>query len=147
MPPLGKPLLFVSAAECEQAFYEALEAADVDAVADLWFDDEDVCCVHPNGSRLLGHAAVSASWRAQLANGPLQIRAASRKTIETPTITVHNVIEQVVVTRGGGQQIVHIIATNAFVKTPAGWKMILHHASAVPEGQPQEVEAVQGTLH
>ncbi|MCK7495702.1 MAG: hypothetical protein MZW92_35490 [Comamonadaceae bacterium] len=28
-----------------------------------------------------------------------------------------------------------MIATNAYVKTPAGWKMILHHASQAAEGR------------
>jgi len=31
MPRLSKPLLFASPAECEQAFYDALEAADAEA--------------------------------------------------------------------------------------------------------------------
>jgi ketosteroid isomerase-like protein len=147
MSRLSKPLLFVSAAECEQAFYEALEGADADAVAELWLDDEDVCCVHPNGPRLLGHAAVAASWRAMLEHGPVRVSAAARKTLETPAVSVHNVIEEIVVSQGGVQQVVHVIATNAYVKTPTGWKMVLHHASAVPSGQAREVESPVGPLH
>jgi ketosteroid isomerase-like protein len=141
MSRLTKSVLFVSAAECEQAFYEALEAADADAVNDLWLDDDDVCCVHPNGPRLLGYVAVAAS------NGPVQVRAAARKTLETPAVSVHNVIEELVITEGTVQQVVHVIATNAYVKTPTGWKMVLHHASGVPSGQAREVEAPVGTLH
>lgn len=147
MSRLTKPVLFASAVECEHAFYEALEAADAAAVAELWLDDDDVCCVHPNGPRLLGHGAVTASWRAILANGPLQVRASSRKALETPMVTVHNVVEEVLVVEGGTQQIVHVIATNAYVKTPAGWKMVLHHASPAPGGQAPDVEAPSGPLH
>lgn len=145
--PLTKPLLFASADECEQAFYEALEAADGDAVADLWLDDEEVCCVHPGGPRLLGRATVVASWRKILANGAVNVRTVSKKTLDTPTVAVHNVVEQVVSTSGRRQQIVQVIATNAYLKTPAGWKMILHHASPAPEGQAQEVEPPHGPLH
>jgi ketosteroid isomerase-like protein len=140
-------MLFASSDECEQAFYEALETADADAVVDLWLEDAEVCCVHPSGPRLLGHAAVSGSWRAILANGPLRVRAASKKTLETPTITLHNVVEEILVQQGRAQSIVHVIATNAYVKTPAGWKMVLHHASAAPEGQDTEVESPSGPLH
>jgi ketosteroid isomerase-like protein len=147
MSRLTKPVLFVSAAECEQAFYEALEGADADAVSDLWLDDSDVCCVHPNGPRLIGHAAVTASWRALLSHGPVQVRAAARKTLETPGVSVHNVIEEIVVTEGAVQQVVHVIATNAYVKTPTGWKMVLHHASGVPSGHAREVESPVGPLH
>jgi len=144
---LARPLLFASSDECERAFYEALENADADAAVDLWLDDADVCCVHPNGPRLLGHAAVTGSWKAILASGPLRIRASSKKTLETPTIALHNVVEEVLVTQGRAQKIVHVIATNAYVKTPGGWKMVLHHASAAPEGQVTEIESPNGPLH
>jgi len=147
MSRLTKHVLFVSAAECEQAFYEALEGADADAVNELWLDDDDVCCVHPNGPRLLGYAAVAASWRTLLSNGPVHVRASARKTLETPAVTVHNVIEELVVSVGNVQQVVHVIATNAYVKTPTGWKMVLHHASRVPSGQAREVETPVGPLH
>jgi ketosteroid isomerase-like protein len=129
MSRLTKPLLFASPEECERAFYEALEAADIEAVTDLWMDDEDVVCVHPNGPRLLGTAAVRASWAAILSNGPLHVRGTMRKSLDTPTVAVHNVIEEVVVGQGKTQQVVSVVATNAYVKTSAGWKMVLHHAS------------------
>ena len=147
MSRLARPLLFASSDECERAFYDALETADADAAADLWLEDADICCVHPGGPRLLGHAAVTGSWRAILANGPLRVRASSKKTLETPTIALHNVVEEIVVQQGRSQKIVHVIATNAYVKTPAGWKMVLHHASAAPEGQATEVESPSGPIH
>ena len=102
---------------------------------------------HPGGPRLQGHPAVTGSWRAILANGPLRVRASSKKTLETPTIALHNVVEEIVVQRGRSQAIVHVIATNAYVKTPAGWKMVLHHASAAPDGQATDVESPSGPLH
>ncbi|MFN9805847.1 MAG: YybH family protein [Betaproteobacteria bacterium] len=147
MPRLSKPMLFSSPAECEQAFYEALEAGDADLVADLWLDDEDVCCVHPGGPRLVGAAAVRASWAAILANGALNIRATARKSVETPSLAVHNVIEEIMLLQGRGQQVVQVIATNAYVKTPAGWKMVLHQASQAAEGVTEDVVAPSGPLH
>jgi ketosteroid isomerase-like protein len=147
MSRLTKPLLFASSAECEQAFYEALEGGDIDALTDLLHDDEDVCCVHPGGPRLIGFAAVRASWAAILANGALRIRAHARKTVETPAVALHNVIEELVVEQGRQPKIVRVIATNGYVKTPAGWKMVLHHASPAPEGPVEEFEAPTGPLH
>lgn len=147
MPRLSRPMLFSSPAECEQAFYEALEAGDADVVNELWLDDEDVCCVHPGGPRLVGAAAVRASWTAILANGSLSIRATSRKSVETPSLAVHNVIEEIVLAQGRGQQVVQVIATNAYVKTPAGWKMVLHQASQAAEGVTEDVTAPSGPLH
>jgi len=147
MSRLTKPLLFASPEECEQAFYEALESADADAVADLWLDDDDVCCVHPGGPRLAGSAAVRGSLAALLSNGPVQIRTVSRKCFESPTLAVTNVIEEVILSQETTRQMVHVIATNAFVKTPGGWKMVLHHAASAPPGRAAEVEAPHGPMH
>jgi ketosteroid isomerase-like protein len=147
MSRLTKPLLFASPEECEQAFYEALEAADVDAVIDTWLDDDDVCCVHPGGTRLVGYAAVRSSLAALLASGPVQIRTVSRKCFESTTLAVTNVIEEVIVVQSGSRQLVHVIATNAFAKTPSGWKMVLHHAAPAPQGRAADVETPHGPVH
>ena len=147
MSRLTKPLLFASPEECEQAFYDALESADIEAVADVWLDDDDVCCVHPGGARLVGSSAVRSSLAALLSNGPVQIRTVSRKCFEAPTLAVTNVIEEVIVAQGGGRQMVHVIATNAYVKTPAGWKMVLHHAVPAPQGRAVEAETPHGPVH
>lgn len=148
MSRLTKPLLFASPEECEQAFYEALEAADGDAVAELLLQDDDVICVHPGGPRLTGFAAVRDSWSAILKGGPVNVRASLVKALETPTVALHNVVEEVVVvTASGRQQVVNVIATNAYVKTAAGWKMVLHHASATPDGTPSIEGAQHGVLH
>jgi len=148
MSRLTKPLLFASPEECEQAFYEALESADIDAVSDAWLDDDDVCCVHPGGARLVGYSAVRSSLAAMLASGPVQIRTASRKCFESATVAVTNVIEEVVVVQGASRQLVHVIATNAFTKTPSGWKMVLHHAAPAPQGRAADViETPHGPVH
>jgi ketosteroid isomerase-like protein len=147
MTRLTKPMLYASPEECEQAFYEALESADIEAMGDTWLDDDDVCCVHPGGARLVGYAAVRSSLVTLLSAGPVQIRTVSRKCFESPTVAVTNVIEEVVVTQSGTRQLVHVIATNAFAKTPSGWKMVLHHAAAAPQGQAADVETPHGPVH
>jgi hypothetical protein len=103
--------------------------------------------VHPGGARLLGYAAVRSSFAALLAGGPVQIRTLSRKCFESPTLAVTNVIEEVVVSQSGARQVVHVIATNAFAKTPSGWKMVLHHAAAAPQGRAADIETPHGPVH
>ncbi len=146
---LAKPVMLSSPDECEQAFYEALDAADGEAVVDLWLDDDDVVCIHPGGPRLTGYAAVKSSWTAILANGPVHARCVLVKSLETPTVALHNVVEEVVVGEGTKQQVVSVLATNVYVKTPAGWKMVLHHASAGPDGADATSEPREnpGVLH
>ena len=147
MSRLTRPLPFASSEECEHAFYEALDSGDAAAVAELWLEDDDVVCVHPGGPRLTGPGPVRASWAAILSNGPLHVRSTSRKSLDTPTVAVHNVIEEVLVTQGRQRHIARVVATNAFVKTGAGWKMVLHHASAVPDGEAANFDESHGVLH
>jgi hypothetical protein len=147
MSRLSKPMLFASPEECEQAFYEALENADIDAMADLWLQDDDVCCTHPGASRILGYNGVRASWAAILGNGALAVRTLGRRSFESPTLAVTSLIEEIVVLQGAVRQLVHVLASNAFVKTPAGWKMVLHAGTPAPEGQAVEAESPPGTVH
>jgi len=140
-------MLFASPEECERAFYEALASADLEALSDLWLQDDDVCCIHPGSSRLIGYAAVRASWAAILAAGPLVITTLARRSFESPGLAVSSLIEEVVVTQGGARQLVQLLASNAFTKTPAGWKMILHMGVPAPEGQAMQSEAPTGTVH
>lgn len=144
---LARSLLFSTPAECEQAFYEALANADVDAIAELWLDDEDVSCIHPGSPRLLGYEAVRASFAAVLEHGPVLVSPSRKRAVEAAGLALHTVVEEVVVRDGRVQRVVHVFATNAYIKTPAGWKMILHHASPAPEGGASEIESPQGTLH
>jgi len=147
MQRLAKPMLFASPEECEQAFYEALENADVEAMADLWLQDDDVCCTHPGAARLVGYSAVRSSWASILESGPVPIRTLARQSFESPTLVVTNLVEELVLLQGAVRQLVHVIASNAFVKTPAGWKMVMHVGAPAPQGQVVDVEAPPGTVH
>ncbi len=45
------------------AFYAAIAAADVAALAQLWADDDDISCIHPGWPAIIGRTAVIGSWR------------------------------------------------------------------------------------
>jgi len=147
MPRLTQPMLFASAEECEQAFYEALENADVESMAELWLQDDEVCCTHPGTARLVGYQAVRSSWALLLEAGPLPVRTLARHSFESATLTVTSLIEEIAVLQGSVRKLVHVLASNAFVKTPAGWKMVMHVGAATPQGQAIAVEAPSGTVH
>jgi hypothetical protein len=147
MPRLVKPVLFASADECERAFYEALEQADAESMGELWLQDDDVCCTHPGAPRIVGYSAVRASWATILAAGGMQVHTLARRGFESATLAVSNLIEEIVVQQGAKPQVVHVLASNAFVKTPAGWKMVMHVGVPAPQGQAVDVEAPAGTVH
>jgi ketosteroid isomerase-like protein len=129
---LKKPM-FCSAAEAEAAFYEALARSDLDAMMTVWSEDEEVVCIHPDGPRLVGLAAVRESWRQLFAGGVRLIVGTSQRVVSASMLlTVHNVIEHISVE---GQNRPHppMVATNAYVRGALGWRMVMHHASPAPD--------------
>jgi ketosteroid isomerase-like protein len=131
--------------QTEAAFYEAISRADVDAVMALWADEEDVVCIHPGAPRLVGHASIRAAWESIFEQGGVQIRPVQVHVVQNMMTAVHNIIEEVhrTVSR---QQDIHILATNVYMKTPAGWRMVSHHASVVPGEAPADIK-VAALLH
>ncbi len=139
MPNL-KPL-HASPDDAEQAFYEALENANIEALMDLWSEDDEIVCVHPNGVRLVGHVAVRNGWKALFASGPVNMRRSEVQVMQSGMVSVHSVIEQVIVAHEGGTAVVQVYATNVYFKGPQGWRMVLHHASTTP---PEQVATIPG---
>lgn len=129
---------FASAQDAENAFYEALEAADLEAMMAVWAEDEDIVCVHPGGPRLAGTEQVREGWRAIFASGRgLRIRALERVAIANTLVAVHSVHEAITVP-GESRPQPPVVATNVYVRTAAGWRMIVHHASPAPASAPPE---------
>ena len=127
-----------SAAEVEAAFYDALNRADLEALMALWADDEEIVCIHPGGPRLIGHSAIRASWSALLEHGGLQIRPSQLHETHNLMSSVHTVVEGVTAASG---EPAHLIATNVYVKTPKGWRIVLHHVSVAPGPVPVDPRA------
>ncbi|MHB1667018.1 YybH family protein [Thiomonas sp.] len=137
-----------SAEAAEAAFYEALQMADVDALMRVWADEDDLVCVHPGGPRLVGPAAIRASFEQLFAVGP--VRITPERVLRTVTLggAVHNVVERVLVQSDPGeQQFAFVLATNVYIKTSDGWRLVLHHASPGTAHEAAEVMATSERLH
>ena len=138
-----------SAAEVESAFYDALNRGDVESLMKLWADDDEIVCIHPGGPRLHGHVAIQASWESILHKGGLQVRPSQLYEAHNLMSAVHTVVE------GGtgidphgknGDEPAHLVATNVYLKTPQGWRMVLHHVSVAPGPAPTGMPAAS-SLH
>ena len=146
-----KKALFASPQDAESAFYEALTKADLDAMMAVWADDDDVYCVHPNGARISGVESVRESWRQIFASGQtLRFQLRESQTVQGMMLAVHSVYEHITIageTRTRGP----MIATNIYLRTERGWRMVVHHASPVPAPAAAEAEprraAPPKTLH
>ena len=133
---MRRAAVFATAEAAEEAFYDAMQRGDAIAMMALWADDEDVACVHPNGPRLIGIRAVREAYESILSAGGINIRTTDVRIHQGAVIAVHNLIEQVVVSGRGGTRVVECAATNVYLKTVEGWRIVLHHACEVGEGGP-----------
>ena len=131
--------IFPTAQDAESAFYEALERADLELMMAVWSEDEEILCVHPGGARLTGQDQVRASWRQIFAGGArARVHLSQQVAIEGPMVAVHSVHENFSVP-GEQRALQAVVATNVYLRTAAGWRMIVHHGSPAPgqaEAQP-----------
>lgn len=133
--------LFPTPQDAETAFYDALTKSDLEAMMSVWADDDDIYCVHPNGARVAGVEGVRESWRQIFAGGQrLSFRLREARTVQAMMISVHSVYEHIGVV-GEPRTRAPVIATNIYLRTERGWRMIAHHASPAPPGAVAEPEA------
>jgi ketosteroid isomerase-like protein len=147
---MRRAIVFATAEAAEEAFYDAMQRGDLAAMMALWGDDDDVVCVHPNGQRLVGMPAIRESFAAIFAHGGLDVRRADLHVHQGTMLSVHNLIEKIVVRQGNGTRLAECVATNAFIKTSAGWRIVLHQSAqaASEPASPHEVpDEPPGTLH
>lgn len=137
--------IFASAQDVENAFYEALENADLDAMMGIWAEDEEIVCVHPGGARLVGYAAIREAWRRVFENGRrLQVQLSPATVVNTPFAATHSLIEHIRV-RESGETSAPLAVTNVYIRGAMGWRMVSHHASPVPPDS--LAEATPKVLH
>lgn len=137
---------FATPEEAEQAFYLAFEHADLAAMMAVWAEEEDIVCVHPGGFRHSGPAEVRESWRQIFLQGPqLRVRLTDNRVFPGRMLTIHSVIEQVSLIGNPGAA--HpVLATNIYLLTDRGWRMLIHHASQLATPATPR-EATPSTLH
>jgi ketosteroid isomerase-like protein len=120
-------------------FYAAFEAADFDAMASVWADDDGVVCVHPAAPPIRGRAAVMRSWLALMAEAPY-IQFFLTDVEATVTDGMATVTCQENVLSAGADTPIGVfaggtaVATNVFRETSDGWRLWVHHASPVLSG-------------
>lgn len=137
---------FTSPQEAERAFYEAFEHADLGAMMAVWAADEEIVCAHPGGARRCGIVEVRESWRQIFEQGPqLRFRLVAEKTYPGRLLAVHSVYEHVSIA-GDARPANVVLATNIYILTDRGWRMLMHHASA-PQQEPLADEAPPSILH
>jgi ketosteroid isomerase-like protein len=122
---------FTTAEEAADAFYAAFNRSDVSAMMGVWAEDEEIICIHPGAIPLIGFGAVHAAWKSVFTNGQ-KMSLTLRDPIwhHTGPMATQTVLEWITVgdetqARGG------IVATNTFIQTIRGWRLLSHHGSPI----------------
>ncbi|HZS67050.1 MAG TPA: nuclear transport factor 2 family protein [Burkholderiales bacterium] len=145
------PRIFPTAQDAENAFYEALERADLEAMMAVWAEDEEIICVHPTGPRLSGPDQIRESWARIFSAGPrARVHITNQVAMSGMMLAVHSVHENFTLegARQADARPLPVVATNVYLRTAAGWRMIVHHASPAPAEKPAAApEPPPKTLH
>jgi ketosteroid isomerase-like protein len=116
--------------DVEAAFYDGLRNGDLEQLMACWADEDDIACIHPGGTRLLGAPAIRAAFEAMFAHGAaIPVTAEQVHRIDAAGSAVHHVLERVDVLTAEGAAQGFVLATNVYHKTAQGWRLVVHHAS------------------
>jgi len=139
--------LMASPDDVEAQFYEALREADIDKLMALWADDDEVFCVHPGGPRVVGPRAIRVAFEAMFANGRIHAHPERVRRLHSLDSAVHNLVERIELLTPEGQRTGYVVATNVYLKTAQGWRMVAHHASPGTAQETPEVVEAPAVLH
>lgn len=117
-------------ATANRRYYEAFEAADLDAMSALWEHSERVLCTHPGWSTLRGWSQVQASYFTLFQQpAQMQFLLTREQTSVAGDVAWLSLDENLLSEQGG----VTVATLNVFVRDPGGgrWAMVCHHGSAV----------------
>lgn len=114
-----------------QAFYDAFNARDVDAMTALWSRERDVACVHPGWAPLAGRDAVLEAWRAILGNPNTP-----EITCDQPEAMLWGDVALVLCFERLGGAV--LAASNLFRLEDGVWRMVHHQAGPAAEGPAAE---------
>ena len=128
--------IYATPFEAENAFYDALENLDVDAMMDVWASDDTVVCVLPFSERHHGQDEVLQGWLDYFCTlEPVKVQLHQPQYTHGPRLAVH-VLYQHSHTSHGNHPTPTLVVTNIYKKTGEGWEMIMHQASPLEPAAP-----------
>lgn len=115
-----------------QAFYKAMSTADIELMSSVWARREADTCIHPGWPMLTGWDAIRQSVEAIFAGSAYMHFSISDEQVEQwDGVARVNCIENIWSVAPGRTVQTRVAATNLFVLTGEGWRMILHHGSPI----------------
>lgn len=137
--------VFSTPEQAEAAFYEAFAKGDLEAMMQIWADDETVVCIHPGGRRATGMRDVRQGWRVIFSSeASLKFAITESRCTQDAMLAIHAVKENILLD-GNAQGV--MLATNVYQFINGSWRIVLHHASPEPLSESESARSRSGSLH
>lgn len=130
-------MLFQSPQDAEDAFYDALESGDAEAMMRVWDASDDIACLLPMTPLIRG-AEVLEMWRSLFTQGAaFDIQVRHLAWIEGEDLALHLIEERITVpqepaSERRNQPAPPVYASNLFRRGVDGWRLVVHQNSPVP---------------
>lgn len=113
-----------------EAFYDAFNARDIEAMDRLWAERAPVVCLHPGSAALHGRSQVIRSWHSILASETApNVSIDGARVVMLGETAMVLCYERVTDPDSGTGAV--LAATNVFVREEGIWRLVHHHASAI----------------
>ena len=121
-----------SAKNAENHFYDAFSNCDLEKMMSVWLDSNEISCIHPGSSALVGTSQITLSWK-QIFN-PRSKRVFNLETINEISAEDFclTLVQENIYLEEQNFAAPPIYATNIYRKFNYSWFMISHHASVSP---------------
>lgn len=123
--------------KANEGFYQAFNKQDLGQMERVWLDVEQSVCIHPGWPVLRGYESIVQSWMDIFENTDhMEIKPSEVNVMISGDFGWVSCQENLFSIHTAGVQSSQVHATNLFQRFEGDWRMVLHHAAAVP--QPEE---------
>ncbi len=120
--------------EINRRFYKSINGQDMEYMKMLWHNDPMSMCVHPGWPVLHGYEAIVDSWRGIFeSTDHMEIQLSDICVLASLDLAWVSCEERIVSLSMSGVNASKAYTTNAFKLVNEQWKMVLHHASILPD--------------
>jgi ketosteroid isomerase-like protein len=122
---------FATPQDAEDAYYDAIDENDLEAMMQVWEDSEEILCLLPMLPAQRGRTSVRQAWEPLLGGEiALDMEIKHLAWIEHDNLAIHLIEEHVTAPGQADKQAVY--ATNIYRKGPQGWHILMHQNSPTP---------------
>lgn len=116
------------------SFYEAFNKRDLELMKKVWASDASATCVHPGWPPLKGFESILNSWAGIFENsGNMEVQISDLRVLASGDLAWVSCIEKLYTIAESGVLASQVFSTNLFLCEGELWKMVMHHASPVPD--------------